>query len=87
MTYKVELTKKSLKELKKISKVDQVRILRAVDKLSNNPRQKPNTRQMTGSTAWRLRVGNYRVIYDIHDREVRVLVIRVRHRRDVYRDR
>ena len=41
---------------------------------------------MGADNAWRLRVGDYRVIYEIHDDELLVLVVKAAHRRDVYRD-
>ena len=83
-TYEIELSKSSLKELKKIATKSQIRILKSIHQLGNNPR-KGAVRPMVGSTSWRLRVGNYRVVYDIKDTKLTVLIIRIRHRKDVYR--
>lgn len=82
--YGVEFTKSSQKELSKLPKSTALRILKAIDRLSVDPRR-GSVRPMVGSTSWRLRVGDYRVIYDIYDDKLVVLVIRIRHRREVYR--
>lgn len=52
--------------------------------LESNPRS-PDVKKLKGRNAWRIRVGDYRVIYEIHDRELHILVITVGHRREVYR--
>ena len=83
-SYEVEFTNSSLKELKKLPKPLTVRITKAIDKLSLNPRA-GSVRQMVGTKAWRLRVGDYRVVYDINERKLVILIIRIRHRKDVYR--
>ena len=83
-TYAVEFTKSAKKELQKLPKQVGIRVAKAIYKLSIDPR-KGNVRPMVGIKSWRLKVGDYRVIYDILDKEVRILIIRVRHRKDVYR--
>jgi len=83
--YAVEFTKSAQKELNKLPGQISLRIAKAVDKLSLEPR-KGNVRPMVGSKSWRLRVGDYRIIYDIYENKVIVLIIRVRHRKNVYRD-
>ena len=83
-TYAVKYAKSALKELKKIDRKQQVKIIRVIQKLGENPRA-GNVRPMVGVSSWRLRVGDYRVIYDILDRELVVQIIRVCHRRGVYR--
>ena len=45
----------------------------------------PDVKKLKGRSAWRIRVGDYRVIYEIHDRELVVVVVTVGHRREVYR--
>ncbi len=56
----------------------------AIRKLGDNPRH-AGTRKLTGREAWRLRVGRYRVIYQVFDDRLVVSVISVGHRRDIYR--
>lgn len=82
--YEVEYTKSSQKELNKLPKQTVKRILKHIDKLSKNPRS-GSVRPMVGTSSWRLRVGDYRVIYDIHDNKLFILIIRIRHRKDAYR--
>lgn len=86
MTYEVKYAKSAQKELKKLPKQIQVRILKAIIGLAKNPR-KGNVRPMIGSTAWRLRVGDYRVMYDIQDNEIVILILRIAHRKEVYKRR
>ncbi len=84
MTYEVNFTNSAFKELKKLPKQVSLRISKAIYKLSNNPR-KGSVRPMVGIGSWRLRVGEYRVLYDISDKRLQILIIRISHRRDVYR--
>lgn len=58
--------------------------MRAILGLASNPRS-GNVRPMVGMTAWRLRVGEYRVIYDISDKKLTVLVLKIGARKDIYR--
>ena len=82
--YEVEFTSSAYKELKKLPPQKRLSIVRAIDKLQLNPRS-GNVRPMVGTSSWRLRVGEYRVVYDILDKRLLVLIIRVRHRKDIYR--
>jgi len=59
------------------------RIERRIDALADQPRP-PGCKKLTGLDAWRIRVGDYRVIYQIHDDRLIVLVVRIGHRREVY---
>ena len=61
------------------------RIVSRINALAENPRP-PGCHKLTGSrNDWRIRIGDYRVIYDIDDARRRVRIFRVRHRREVYR--
>jgi len=82
--YTVTITRAALKELDSLSSVAQARVRAAIDSLADDPRPNSAT-QLRGSTAWRMRVGDYRVVYDIDDTQLTVTVIRVGHRREVYR--
>ena len=83
--YRVLLERRAEKELARLSPEVHDRIIRAIQALATNPRP-PGCRKLAGSQRdWRIRVGDYRVVYEIAD-EIRVVrVNRVRHRRDVYR--
>lgn len=82
--YEIEFTKSAQKELKKLPPQISLRIAGAINKLASNPR-KGEVRPMVGVKSWRLRVGEYRVVYDIYDKKLVILIIRVRHRKDAYR--
>lgn len=84
MTYRVELRPAAVRALRKIDRKDQRRIQGAVALLAADPRPPAATR-LVGRPAWRLRVGNYRVVYTIEDDVLLVVVVTVGHRRDVYR--
>jgi mRNA interferase RelE/StbE len=61
------------------------RIIAALDELAEDPRP-PGVRALTGHQRWlRIRVGDWRVVYEVHDNELHVLVIAIAHRREVYR--
>jgi mRNA interferase RelE/StbE len=61
------------------------RILLAIGNLARDPRTAPNVKALKGSDGYRLRVGDWRVAYTLHDDVLLVLVVRIAHRRDVYR--
>lgn len=87
MTYLIEWTAPALRELRKLDKPIARRILTAVTKLGLDPRPH-GARSLTGFPAGttRIRVGDHRVVYVIADDVVVVTVVRVAHRREVYRD-
>lgn len=82
--YEVEFAASARRELNKLPRQTNLRIAKAVYKLSLDPR-KGNVRPMVGVKSWRLRVGDYRVVYDILDKKLVILIIKISHRRDTYR--
>ncbi len=84
MRYTVVLPKSVQKELDRLSSEVRERVLARLAELEGQPRP-PDVKKLKGRNAWRIRVGDYRVIYEIHDRELRVVVVTVGHRREVYR--
>ena len=84
MKYAVEILRSAQKSLARIQAEDRETISDAIRKLGGNPRQ-AGTRKLTGREAWILRVGRYRVIYQVFDNRLVVSVILVGHRRDIYR--
>jgi mRNA interferase RelE/StbE len=72
--------------LRKIHRPDQERIREKIDALANDPRP-PGVTALHGQPYLRLRVGDYRVLYEVQDKVLLVLVIRVAHRREVYRSK
>ena len=87
MTYKVEYTEQAIKELRKIDKHTQFFILAWIEKNlvdCENPRQHGKGLTANSSGQWRYRVGDYRIIAEIEDDKVIILVLTVGHRREVY---
>jgi mRNA interferase RelE/StbE len=84
MRYRVILPRSVQKILDRLPDEIVKRILARLTGLETNPRP-PDVKKLKGRNAWRVRVGEYRVIYEIHDRELQVLVITIGHRGDVYR--
>lgn len=85
MTYRIEVKPQAEKALAKIPNPHRRRIANAIDGLARVPRP-PGCRKLTGADeAYRIRVGEYRIVYQIADRILIVYIIRVAHRKDVYR--
>jgi mRNA interferase RelE/StbE len=85
--YTVELTPAAARRLKKLDPVARARIRGVIELLHGDPRPPAATQLVGGSGEWRVRTGDYRVIYDIDDHIVRILVLASGHRNDIYRRR
>jgi mRNA interferase RelE/StbE len=85
VTFTVEFAPAAAKALQKIDKRNRLRIAGVIELLSVDPRP-PGAKMLRGGEhgRWRVRVGDYRIIYTIEDERVVVLILRVAHRRDVY---
>lgn len=82
----VQIDRQAAKEIERLDRKAQARILRAIHSLAEDPRRASNVKSLRGADgSYRLRVGDYRVIYVLRDRELVVFVVRVGHRREVYR--
>ena len=84
MTYTVTILRSAQKQLAKLDQQTRRRIASAIYGLADNPRPS-GCKKLTGRPAWRIRIGTYRVIYEIQDNECVVLVVTIAHRREVYR--
>ena len=83
--YKVYIERTAERDLKQLSSQLFGRIIPKIKALADDPRP-PGCRKITGSkNDWRIRIGDYRVIYEVDDAERAVRIMRVRHRREVYR--
>lgn len=83
--YEVYLERAAERDLKRLPAEAFHRIISSIRTLSENPRP-PGCRKVTGSeNDWRIRIGDYRVIYEIDEGEKAVKVFRIRHRREAYR--
>jgi mRNA interferase RelE/StbE len=82
--YRIELRPAAARQLRKLDPQTARRIQGVIALLADDPRP-PASRPLTGRPAWRVRVGEYRVIYTIEDDRLVVVVVALGHRRDVYR--
>lgn len=84
-TYKVEFAPRTEKQLLKIPKNIRELIFDRIEKLTTNPRPE-NIEPLQGSESglFRIRQGDYRIVYSIHDQKLLVLIVRVVHRKEVY---
>lgn len=84
-SYSVVIKASAAKELDAIaSKRDRQRIVKRIAALAEEPRP-PGVQKLSGRDRYRVRQGDYRIVYAIEDRERRVVVVKVGHRREVYR--
>ena len=85
--YEIELTRRAEKELIKLIAADRKKMSKAIDELADTPRP-PGVRKLQGfENEWRIRVGTFRVIYTIEDKNRKILIFRVTDRKDAYRRR
>jgi len=84
MSYSLSVLRRAQKELAQIPAGDYERLVEAIRSLGDNPRPS-GCRKLTGREGWRIRSGNFRVIYEIDDGQRLVTVLHVGNRRDVYR--
>lgn len=82
--YEVLVLPSAQKEIEKLAKPVQSKVLKALLSLSENPRP-TGCKKLVGTDAWRFRIGEYRIVYTIEDKILTIEVIRVAHRKDVYR--
>jgi mRNA interferase RelE/StbE len=84
MTSTVLILRRAQRELQRLPQEAYERVREAMRGLAQNPRP-PGCLALTGRAGWRIRIGDYRVIYEIDDVQHTVTIVHVGHRRDVYR--
>ena len=84
MSYEVLILRRAQRELVELPSEAYQRVKESVLNLADQPRP-PNSRKLSGREGWRIRVGSYRVVYEIDDAHQTVTILNVGHRRDVYR--
>jgi len=84
--YQIQISSKAKKDLRKIDLKVQPRIIKSILKLKTK-RRPQQLKPLIGSRVaqFRLRVGDYRVLYDVYDHDQTVLILRIGHRKDIYR--
>ncbi len=85
MRYSVEFRPAVLKSMKRLPKRDLRRIKRKVDDLAENLPDPAATKMKGNNTFHRIRVGDYRIVYEIHEDWLVILVVKVGHRKDLYK--
>ena len=84
MTYTIAILRRAQKELSELPQEPYLRVRDAIRKLAEEPR--PNgSKKVAGRSGWRIRVGSYRVVYEIDDSNHAIIILHIGHRRDVYR--
>lgn len=86
MNYQVKIISSAQKDIEKLPKKIAVRIRQSIEQLSQQPRP-DKVKKMKGaqSNLYRIRVGDYRILYEIHDKKLIIIVVAAAHRRDVYK--
>jgi mRNA interferase RelE/StbE len=84
MTYRVDVAPAAVRQLRKLAPPARRRIQAAIELLAEQPRPSGSTKLVGGEGEWRVRTGDYRIVYEIHDSVLLVLVVAVGHRRDIY---
>ena len=85
MAYSIELSRDAERQIGRFRPALHLRISAAIDALRLDPRP-TGVRKLSGfANRWRIRVGDYRIVYEIHDSQLLVIIIEVGHRSDIYR--
>lgn len=85
MTYQIEISRGALKQLKKLSADIREKIEVKIQSLADEPRPDGVVKLKDTENGYRIRVGNYRILYQIQDDVLVVTVVKIGHRREVYR--
>ena len=85
MSYRVEIAERAADALDRLGTKTRIRVVRDLEGLAEEPRPNGCVKLKGESDLYRIRVGDYRVVYHIEDDILRVLVVRIGHRKDVYR--
>jgi mRNA interferase RelE/StbE len=83
-SYRILLTRSAAKELERVPTRDRQRIVNRIGALANDPRP-AGAEKLSGDDKYRIRQGDYRILYEIADAELIVTVVRIGNRREVYR--
>ena len=83
--YRIELIPAAARQLADLDQRERRRVSRRIDILAENPRPSGAKKLVGGQDLWRIRVGDYRVIYAIRDEVLLSLIVRIGHRRKIYR--
>lgn len=85
MTYRIEVARAAARQLRKLDPQARRRVQAAVELLAEEPRPAGARKLVGGAGEWRVRTGEYRIVYEIHDQVLLILAPAVGHRRDIYK--
>lgn len=83
-SYRLEFKKSAIKELNSLPNKEIKKIINAINQLIEEPRSL-NSKKLTASEVYRMRVGDYRILYEIKDNVLIIYIIKIGHRKDIYR--
>lgn len=81
--YRIVIKKSAAKEIERIEKKDRIRIIERIRSLAEDPHP-VGSKKLSGQEKYRIRQGNYRILYQVIDDELIIHVVKVGHRRDIY---
>ena len=84
VNYDLRIKPSAVKELEALRTKDRRRIVKKIQDLASEPRP-PGCEKLSGQDRYRVRQGDFRILYEVQDKEVTVIVVKIGHRRDVYR--
>jgi len=82
--YSIQIRRSAEKEIEKLQKRDRQKVIEKISSLREDPRPS-GVKKLSGEEKYRLRQGNYRILYEVHDAIVTVVVVKVADRKDAYR--
>jgi mRNA interferase RelE/StbE len=84
--YKINFRETALKKLRSINKVESIRIIKKIDELGENPFEMRNVKRLVDfDISYRLRVGDYRILFERDDSNKTIEIFDIRHRKETYR--
>ncbi len=83
-SYRLLIKTSAAKELTALPKKDRIRISERIGTLAHNPRPR-GSEKLSGDEKYRLRQGDYRILYSVQDTDATVTIVKIGHRRDIYR--
>jgi mRNA interferase RelE/StbE len=84
-SFRIEVSATAEKQIRKLPREDQIRVLRAIRPLATDPTP-PGSRKVRGyDDVFRIRVGTYRVLYRVAGRLLQIIILKIGHRREIYR--
>ena len=85
MAYDIRIKQSALKALKKVDQKARARIWTTISGLADDPRPRGCVKLSNADDLWRLRIGDYRIVYHIREKQLVIVVVKIGHRRDVYK--